>query len=101
MIIITGHIQLQPDRREAAITLGCEHSARSRAEAGCLSHNCYLDAEDENRLHFFEQWRDMAAVRKHFAVPESGAFVQQIAALASVPPEIAIYSAEEIEGAPF
>lgn len=101
MIIITGSIQLQPDQREAAIALGCEHSARSRAEDGCLSHNCYIDAEDANRLHFFEQWRDMAAVQKHFAVPESGEFVQQVGAMASAAPEIAIYSAEAIEGKPF
>ncbi len=101
MIIITGHVQIRPGMREQAIEIGCEHSARSRAEAGCLSHNCHLDAEDENRLHFFEQWRDMAAVQKHFAVPESGAFVQQIAALASAPPKIAIYSAEQVEDAPF
>lgn len=91
---------MQPDQRERAIEIGCKHSARSRAEDGCLSHNCYLDAKDENRLHFFEQWRDMTAVKKHFAVPESGEFVRQITALASAPPEIAIYSAEKVEGAP-
>lgn len=101
MIIITGSVSLDPAKREAAIALGCEHSARSRHEDGCLSHNCYLDAEDQNRLHFFEQWRDMAAVQKHFAVPESGAFMQQASAMASAAPEIAIYSAETVENTPF
>ena len=101
MIIITGSVSLQPDRRDEAIALGCEHSARSRDEDGCVSHNCYIDAEDDNRLHFFEQWRDMNAVQKHFAVPESGEFVQRIAAFAVAAPEIAIYSANPIEGAPF
>lgn len=101
MIIITGQVALKPENREAAIALGCEHSARSRGEDGCISHNCYLDAEDENRLHFFEQWRDMAAVQQHFAVPASGGFVREVAALASSAPEIAIYSAEPVKGAPF
>ena len=96
MIIITGSVSLQPDRRDEAIALGCEHSARSRDEDGCVSHNCYIDAEDDNRLHFFEQWRDMDAVQKHFAVPESGAFVREIGALAIGAPEIAIYHSQEI-----
>ncbi|MBT8389071.1 MAG: antibiotic biosynthesis monooxygenase [Altererythrobacter sp.] len=101
MIVITGTVSLDPNERDAALRLGCEHSARSRVEEGCVSHNCYIDAEDANRMHFFEQWRDMEAVQMHFAVPESGAFVQQIGALAIAPPEISIYSAKPIEGAPF
>lgn len=101
MIIITGTVSLDPAKRDEAINLGCEHSARSRAEDGCISHNCYLDAEEANRMHFFEQWRDMDAVKAHFAVPESGEFVREVAALASAPPEIAIYAADTIEGAPF
>jgi len=101
MIIITGSVALDPAQRAEAIRLGCEHSARSRDEDGCITHNCYIDAEDENRMHFFEQWRDMEAVQKHFAVPESGAFVSQVTALASAPPEIAIYSGEAMQGLPF
>ena len=101
MIIITGSVALDPAQRAEAIRLGCEHSARSRKEDGCIAHNCYIDAEGENRMHFFEQWRDMQAVQKHFAVPESGAFVSEVTVLASAPPVITIYSAEAIKGLPF
>ena len=97
MIIITGGVTLKPHERDAGIALGCEHSARSRAEPGCLSHRCCVDAEDPNRLHFFEQWADMRAVQAHFAVPESGAFVAQMRELAVDEPEIALYSAEPIK----
>lgn len=97
MIVIIGHIPLQPEHRAQAIRLGCEHSARSRREPGCISHNCYLDAEDENRLHFFEQWQDMAAVQAHFAVPESGNFVRDVAALATARPEISIMDATKLD----
>lgn len=98
MIIITGGVTLTPQTREAGLELGCEHSARSRDEPGCLSHRCYVDAEDPNRLHFFEQWADMAAVQTHFAVPESGQFVARMRELAVGEPEIAIYSAEPVGG---
>ena len=101
MIIITGSVALDPAQRAEAIRLGCEHSARSRKEDGCIAHNCYIDAEDANRMHFFEQWRDIGAVKAHFAVPESGNFVREIAGMARLAPEITIYSAELVEAAPF
>ena len=101
MIIITGTVQLDPSRREEAIALGVAHSRRSRAEPGCISHDCYIAADAPDTLHFFERWEDGAAVKQHFEVPESGAFVKGITALASAPPEIALYSAEPVEGAPF
>ncbi|MFN2100703.1 putative quinol monooxygenase [Altererythrobacter sp. MF3-039] len=99
MIIITGQVALKPEQRDEAFRIGCEHSARSRAEPGCISHDCYADAEDANRMHFFERWEDMAAVQKHFAVPDSGMFMREIGALAASEPELAIYAAEPVDPA--
>lgn len=50
-------------------------SARSRGEAGCLAHHCHVDVEGDTRLVFVEKWADVDAVRSHFAVPASAAFV--------------------------
>lgn len=96
MIIITGGIAMQPDCRDRAIALGCEHSARSRAEPGCIAHNCHVDCEDNDRLAFVELWQDMAAVKAHFAVPESVAFVGQLRTLAIGAPTMTMYSAEAL-----
>jgi len=96
MIIITGGVTLRQDSRNKGLALGCEHSARSRSEPGCISHRCYIDAEDPSRLHFFEQWEDMDAVQKHFAVPESGAFMARMRELSEGSPEIAIFAADPI-----
>ena len=96
MILITGHVIMTPEHREHAIALGAEHSARSRAEAGCLAHNCHVDAEDPLRLVFVEEWESVDAVRAHFAVPASGAFVAEMRALSPEPPVIRIYAAEDI-----
>ena len=96
MIIITGGIVMKPEHRADAIRLGIEHSTRSRGEPGCIAHNCHVDAEDEARLVFVEEWADMAAVQAHFAVPESGAFVREFAALAVGKPEMRIFAAEEV-----
>lgn len=96
MIIITGSAQIRAEHFEQALHLGIEHSARSREEPGCLAHNCHVDAEDPLRIVFVEEWTDMAAVRAHFAVPESGEFVVAIGAMAVAPPVMRIFGAEEV-----
>jgi quinol monooxygenase YgiN len=96
MILITGHVILTPEHRERMIALGAEHSARSRGEPGCLAHNCHIDVENPDRLMFVEAWESIDAVRAHFAVPASGAFVAEMRALSPEPPAIRIHAAEDI-----
>lgn len=96
MILITGHVVMTPENAERMIALGAEHSARSRAEPGCLAHHCHVDVEDALRLVFVEEWESIDAVRTHFAVPASGAFVAEMRALSPQSPVIRIYGAEDI-----
>ena len=96
MILIIGGARIRPEHHQAALALGVEHSARSRAESRCLAHNCHIDAEDPNRLVFVEQWSDMAAVQAHFDVPESGDFVRRLSRMAVGQPEIRIFQATEL-----
>lgn len=96
MILITGYVIITPEHRERMIALGAEHSARSRGEAGCLAHHCHVDIEDDTRLVFVEEWESIDAVRAHFAVPASGAFVAEMHALSPQPPVIRIYAAEDV-----
>ena len=96
MIVITGSATIRAEGLDAALKLGIEHSARSRAEPGCLAHNCHIDAEDPNRIVFVEEWADMEAVTAHFALPESVAFVRALSILAHGPPTMSIYSVQRI-----
>lgn len=96
MIIVTGHV-LTNAKNRAAIEAECvAHSQRSRAEPGCIAHNVHADCEAPDRLVFVEKWADKAALLAHFAVPESGAFVQAITALSTERPEMQIYASDEI-----
>ena len=97
MIIITGSMRMQAGRRKDAIALGCEHSARSRSEPGCLAHNCYVDAEDSSVLHFFEKWQDVQAVKAHFTVAGSRYFMQQMSAMSETAPQIEIFNSEQLD----
>jgi len=96
IILITGHVILTPEHRERMIALGAEHSARSRGEPGCLAHHCHVDVENPDRLMFVEEWESIDAVRAHFAVPASGAFVAEMRRLSPEPPTIRICAAEDI-----
>lgn len=96
MILITGHVILTPEHRGRMIALGVEHSARSRGEAGCLAHHCHVDVENPDRLMFVEEWESVDAVRAHFALPASRAFVADMRALSPAPPVMRIYAAEDV-----
>ncbi len=66
MIVITGSATAKPGAFEPLKAAGLAHSERSRREDGCLSHRMYVDAAQPERLFFYEEWRDMAAVEAHF-----------------------------------
>ena len=96
MIIVTGHVLTSAANRAAIEAEGVTHCRRSRAEPGCIAHNCHYDVEHPDRLVFVEKWADAAALLAHFAVPESGAFVRAITALSAKPPSMSLYQADEI-----
>jgi len=96
MIIITASFTVPPVNREEIIALCIEHSVRSRAEPGCVSHHIHADCEDPARLLYHEEWQDKAAVAAHFAVPESGNFVKRLTALVGTRPAMQIYRAEAV-----
>jgi quinol monooxygenase YgiN len=93
VIIVTGSVRADASSVDRVVALSLEHVHRSRQEPGCLLHSVHRDVEDPLRLVFFEQWSDADALRAHFRVPASGAFVTEVAGLAIEPPQMAIYDA--------
>jgi len=91
MVIVTGWVLARPETLEQLIAVGQAHSRRSREEPGCLGHDLYIDSENGLKLFFFERWADRAALKAHFAVSESNAFmvaVRDLSAGGSKAPEI-------------
>lgn len=93
VLIVIGSIRVSSEALERALDLSLEHVRRSRAEPGCLLHSVHQDAEDPLRLVFLEHWVDAHALRAHFDVPASGAFVSALSRPTNDPPEMAIYDA--------
>src|SRR3954462_15133293 len=78
MILVTCSILAPPDTFDDVLRLSLEHVERSRLEPGCISHAVHVDCQNPMRLFFFEQWADEAALRTHFAVPETQGFVKAL-----------------------
>ena len=96
MIIVWGSIESAPGNLAELLQLSLQHVHRSRAEPGCISHNVHIDAENDQRLIFFEEWQDMAALQTHFAVPDSGDFVRRASELGTGPPVIKIFESTRV-----
>ena len=96
MILVIGSVVIRDGHLDEALALSHEHMHRSRAEPGCISHAVHRDTENPRRLVFVERWTDHPALMDHFAAPESNTFVQAVGALATEPPRIEIYDAEQM-----
>ncbi len=62
MVIVAGHITVEPDQREAYLA-GCVAVVEAaRAAAGCLDFAISADLLDPGRVNIFERWDSQAAV---------------------------------------
>jgi len=95
MLIVTGALTARPETLAQLTTICVEHSQRSRAEPGCLHHNVHADCENPLRLFFYEVWADDAALKAHFRVPESNAFMVEARALAVAAEGPSIFTGEK------
>ena len=96
MILVTGSILAREDSFDEVLHSCLQHVERSRNEPGCLSHDVHVDCQNPMRLLFFEQWTDEAALRTHFAVESSKAFVKSLKGRIVETSGTKIYRAEPI-----
>lgn len=86
MIIVIGDARATPQGRDEALRLSLEHVQRSRAEAGCISHNVSV-----------EYWQDMPALQAHFGLAASKGFIAALSPLLAGRPNMKIYPADEVQ----
>ena len=96
MILVTGSILAREETFDDLLRSCLEHVERSRKEPGCISHDVHVDCQNPMRLFFFEQWADEAALRTHFAVEGSKAFVRSLKGRIVETTGTQIYRAEAI-----
>ena len=98
MIIVTGSFIAKSGQIATALELSLAHVERSRLEVGCLLHSVHVDAENQNRLVFLEEWENMAMLKAHFKVPESVAFASRVNELAEYVEPLNLFDATRLNG---
>jgi len=80
MVIVAGHLTVEPQQRETYLA-GCVRVVeQARGAAGCLDFAITADLIDPGRINIFERWASQAAVE---AFRGSGPSDEQGAAIRS------------------
>jgi quinol monooxygenase YgiN len=74
MLVIAGHIRIDPARREDAIRAALEMQEATRKEAGCVSYAFSADLDEPGLFRIFEEWSSPEALGAHFRTPHMARF---------------------------
>ncbi len=80
MIIIAGSVEVDPERREAALEAGRPHMEATRAQKGCLDYVWSADILVPGRLYVYERWENAEDLAAHLDGPHYLAMRDTIAA---------------------
>jgi quinol monooxygenase YgiN len=62
MVIVAGHITVDPEQRESYLAGSVSIVEKARGAAGCLDFAITADLIDPGRVNIFERWESQAAV---------------------------------------
>ena len=65
MIIIAGHVTVEPEQRESYLAGSVRVVEKARGAAGCLDFDITADLIDPGRVNLFERWESQAAVKAY------------------------------------
>jgi quinol monooxygenase YgiN len=72
MVIVSGHLRVDPAERDAYLA-GCrEVIVAARAAEGCLDFHLSPDPLEPDRINIYEQWASVAAVEAFRGAGPSG-----------------------------
>ncbi|MCW2654724.1 MAG: hypothetical protein JWR32_5700 [Mycobacterium sp.] len=64
MVIVAGHLNVDPEQRERYVAGCTDVIERGRSSPGCLDFAISADAVDPGRINIFERWQSPAAVQR-------------------------------------
>jgi len=74
MIVIAGHVSIDPAKTEVAIPAAREMMAETLEEAGCAAYVFSEDLDEPGRFRIFEEWENQEALDAHFQAPHMATF---------------------------
>jgi quinol monooxygenase YgiN len=78
MIVVTGYLTIDPDKRAEAEAAIAAFVPQNLAEAGCVDYRFSTDVLDPNRINGLEIWEDQAAIDAHMASAHMAEFMGAI-----------------------
>jgi quinol monooxygenase YgiN len=75
MILVTGQMDIDPDKRDEFVDLIRPLMTATREEAGCDHYAFTADVEDPGRFHIHERWEDDATMDAHSKSEHLAAFM--------------------------
>jgi len=72
MLIVAGHFEVDPERRDEFISDREALMRASRAEPGCIAYAFMADPIEPGRVQLFERWESKEALATHLGVLRSG-----------------------------
>ena len=91
MIVVAGHLSIDPDQRDAALAAIGPVMAATRAEPGNTDYRFSIDAEDPSRINLLEIWESEEAIDAHMSTPHLAAFMEAIGPCVAGAPSITRY----------
>ena len=97
MIIIAGTVDVDPDRRDAALEAGRPHMEATRQFPGCIDYVWSADLLVPGRIYVFERWESTDTLAAHFEGPYYVAMRDTIAAHGLRGADVLKYQADRSE----
>ncbi len=79
MLVIAGHIRIDPAKKDEAIPAAVEMMAETHKEPGCISYTFSADLSDPGVFRIFEEWESQDALDAHFKAPHMATFQAKVA----------------------
>ena len=78
MIIVAGHLTIDPAQRDAALAAIAAGVAATRDEEGNVDYRFSPDLDDPNRFNLIECWESEEAMNAHMATAHLAEFMTAI-----------------------
>ena len=75
MIVVSGTLNLNPEKAQRALEVTGDLVAETLKESGNVTYEYWQDPADAGRWRVFEEWQDAAALDAHLTTPHMTAFM--------------------------
>lgn len=91
MIVVAGHLSIDPATRDKAIEVITAGVAATQAEEGNIDYRFSPDLQDPDRFNIIELWENEDAMNAHLAAPEFATFMEAIGPCIAGAPSVIRY----------